>query len=176
LNHNIYIAGAFFNPQQLALIETLEQTLENAGVRYISPRKQHVGGDVGIHDAATACKVFAQNCEDMNSATHVLAVLNWELPADRELHLMQRRKVGNGQEHQDLLTSVTRLSLPDTGTVWEMGYAYATGRPIAAFTTNPHRLNVMLLRCASSLLLGLPDVHAWLADVNYTREWKGKIG
>lgn len=51
----------------------------------------------------------------------------------------------------------------DTGTIWEMGAAYAFHRPVAIYSSNPDRkLNVMLAQGASGFLAGWSKVEAFL--------------
>ena len=135
----VYIAGPFFNPQQVEQVARIENVLESAGVDFFSPRLQHGGGTgvkqpvptVGSRDMAE--RVFRKNFEEIEDCTAMLAVLDYLLPPGDGLALVNG---GNVQRF---------LSLPDTGTIWEMGVAYGQGIPVTGFMVSPQSyMNLML--------------------------------
>ena len=61
----------------------------------------------------------------------------------------------------------------DTGTIWEMGAAYAYNRPVVIYSPNPDRkLNVMLAQGAIGFLAGWEQVSAFLTPVHGRFSWE----
>lgn len=60
----------------------------------------------------------------------------------------------------------------DTGTLWEMGAAYAYGTPLVIYSPNPQRrLNVMLSQSCEGFLAGWEKVEQFLTPKNTTFTW-----
>lgn len=58
---------------------------------------------------------------------------------------------------------LARIDDFDPGTIWEIGFAYAKGIPVYAFTTVPGRgLNLMLAQSCSGFLVEIPSVFRFL--------------
>lgn len=139
----IYLAGPFFNSAQLAFIEQAEEALRASGVSFFSPRLQHADERVEITSDEQAAQVFDMNKREIYDCTHLLAVLDYQLPDDLTLAVFDRpaKRV------------LREVAVPDTGTVWEMGYAHALARPIYALVDQtPHTLNLMLTRCCEGMV------------------------
>jgi nucleoside deoxyribosyltransferase len=134
----IYIASPFFNPEQLAIVQQIEDVLEAAGVDYFSPRKEGVLKP----DASTEERrqVFASNVDNIQSnCTLMIAVTHYALSDKICLAVTENGPVG--QPSNILL----KLNQPDTGTTFEIGAAYAAGIPLVAFHPAPQdKLNIML--------------------------------
>lgn len=58
----------------------------------------------------------------------------------------------------------------DSGTIWEMGYAYALGKPIIAYSDKGYTLNVMLAEAVESLALNEDELDESLKGkkIHYT--------
>ena len=54
----------------------------------------------------------------------------------------------------------------DVGTMWEMGYAYAIGRPVVALSMAQTRMNVMLACGTKGFLEGMDDLRNFLRGHN----------
>ncbi|MEK7093594.1 MAG: nucleoside 2-deoxyribosyltransferase, partial [Patescibacteria group bacterium] len=71
----------------------------------------------------------------------------------------------------------------DTGTIWEMGAAYAYNRPVIIYSPNPDRkLNVMLAQGAKGYLAGWGAIDNFLSPTpertfnwGVAENWKGEI-
>jgi len=78
---------------------------------------------------------------------------------------------------------LARIDDFDPGTIWEVGYAYAMGKAVVAFTTVPDRgLNVMLAQSCVGIIQGMEKVHRFLRaetmpgyDWSVVRVWSGYI-
>jgi hypothetical protein len=75
------------------------------------------------------------------------------------------------------------LNLPDTGTVWEMGFAYAVNMfsrrmDIYGFTTRPRtdKLNLMLTKSCKGVISGLEELTKFLkGEESVAKPWEGHI-
>lgn len=124
----IYLAGPFFNEEQVSTQALLEGMCNEMGWPFFSPRL-----DCFCPPKATKAQqdlTFKMNVDHVKSAPLVLA----------------------------------RIDDFDTGTMWEMGLAYAHGTPVVAYTTMPEGrgLNLMLARGCCGFLQGLGKVHEFL--------------
>jgi nucleoside 2-deoxyribosyltransferase len=73
----------------------------------------------------------------------------------------------------------------DTGTIWEMGAAYAYGKQVVVYSPNPDRkLNVMLAQGAQGFLAGWDEIESFLTppttterDFNWeaVKSWVGEV-
>lgn len=175
-----YLAAPFFNPAQVALVERIEQLFEHNCVELFSPRKHPANTSGKPIDADTAEDIFNGNIEGIQKARGVLAVLDYLLPEPQQLRLVAPATIDDS-EHAGSV-EVFRpasgpLALPDSGTVWEMGHAYAM-MDIVGFTTNPHaRLNLMLTQSCSGVLCGFGRLATWVADkcMGDVPKWTGKL-
>jgi nucleoside deoxyribosyltransferase len=78
---------------------------------------------------------------------------------------------------------LARIDDFDPGTIWEVGYAYALGQPVVAFTTVPDRgLNVMLAQSCVGIIQGMEKVHRFLRaeampgfDWSAVTVWQGEV-
>lgn len=144
----IYLAGPFFNEAQLRLVQEIEEDLTLFKLPFFSPRSQHEEGKPkAILNERTAQDIFQENVNQLQAASAVLAILDYPLPSMFELQLV------------DLLGTHApkSLRLPDTGTVWEMGYALGRGIPVFGFTASPPnkaKLNLMLTQGCAGIIYG----------------------
>lgn len=144
-----YLAAPFFNPPQLEIVQEVEDILSRNGIDFFSPRLQHPEGKpVPITTPESAQAIFQENVKGILSCQLVLAVLDYALPPMRELQVVDR--LGT---HQPI-----PVKIPDTGTVWEMGYAFGNLVPVIGYFARetPKRANIMLLRSCVGLVVGAP--------------------
>ena len=140
----IYLAGPFFNPLQVALLEKIEKICEQAHVSCFSPRKFLVLPPRASWDVRR--EVFVDNLKKIEMSDLVFACLD--------------NPEADGTPRP-----------PDTGTLWEMGYAYAVGRPVVAFLEEGDRMNVMLAQGCAGFLKSFGDVLKFLGG-----KYLGKLG
>lgn len=129
----VYIAAPFFTPEQVEVVESIEQLLEDANIEYFSPRSE--GTLKSMTKEARAAKMgdmFRSNIDHMDWCTHCIAVID------------------------DY----------DTGTVWEMGYLYATRKMIVTYSSNYHGINIMLNESIVGHCLDLAQVHRALLGID----------
>jgi len=87
-------------------------------------------------------EVTKRNIEAIYNSQYMLAQLDYPLmPAERM-----------GIENT-ITWKRTEVSLPDSGTVWEMGYASALGKKVFGYTTTPVvKLNLMLSQTVAGIV------------------------
>lgn len=128
--HQIYLAGPFFTPEQLALVQSLEQMLREQALVVFSPR-------------------LGQNALQMNSLISAKQKVPPELRKavfrDNCVYIDEARLV------------VAVIDDYDTGTVWEAGYAYRAEVPILTVTNRSYGLNLMLAECVIGHCKGLVE-------------------
>lgn len=164
----IYLAGPFFNPVQLEAAQRVRDLCKQYKRDHYAP----VDHGVVLKTPEQAQQIFDENCEALRMANHVLVHLEWLMPAGDELHLVR-----NG------LVAPAPIALPDTGTVWEMGYAASLADDfneplVVAYTVQPApKLNLMLARSAQGYLNGWAEVEEFVRTLEllpHQREFKGK--
>lgn len=186
-----YLAGPFFNQPQIELIAAIELLMVDQCVPCFSPRQQHQRLTVPVEQRSTvdttiktaeqARKVFHCNVDNIDDCTHMLAVVDWLLLDKQEVRQVDvgMGDIMNGDSSVSLISKSGPLNLPDSGTVWEMGYAYSLKIPIILFRTKETKLNVMLTQCAEGVVTGLPSLEKFLnrGDLNFTHApiWKGSV-
>lgn len=173
----IYIAGPFFNPAQAELIGYIENTLRAFAVPFVSPRLQGENKKPGPLSASDAETIFTRNLGDIRRSTHMLAVVDWLMP--------------KGQYVSAVLMDETEadrpigpaLNIPDSGTVWEMGFCLGIRRQhymrLMLYTERKPEegLNLMLTQGCHGVIYGrdqLADAAAGGFDLNHLSRWKGK--
>lgn len=138
---NIYIAGAFFSDEQVARIEKVEQALEaNPFVEsYFSPRQNQLDYlPFGSKEWADA--IFKNDVHNVDWADLVVAV--HDFTGFTELHGVQHHHV-------------------DSGTAWELGYAFAKNKPVILVHNLGGIVNLMLSQ----------SLHAYLTDADLLADY-----
>jgi nucleoside 2-deoxyribosyltransferase len=166
--HRLYLAGPFFNSAQIDLIRDVEDALTLHGVNHFSPRKIGLNSNPATSKPTPeqAEQIFKKDYQEICASTHVLAVVDWALPPGQSVRLCRDDIPGN-----------THLQVPDSGTVWEMGCAYALRVPVILYTANPSKqMNLMLTQSATGVIYGHTMLMQWLAcdmDATILEGWKG---
>lgn len=112
----IYLAGPFFNPPQKDAALHVANLCSLCGCNFFSPL---LAGGGPIKSPEHAAEVYARNCRELNRSAVVLVQLEWLLPESQRVHVIQERSaLGEG-----LMVVSPPLNIPDSGTVWELGYA-----------------------------------------------------
>lgn len=164
----IYLAGPFFNAAQIELIKNVETILEMANIPHFSPRKLGLNSNPSSTKPTPeqAANIFKADYQEICRSTHVLAVVDWALPVGQSIHCC----FDDGRRGPS-------LNIPDSGTVWEMGCAYALRVPVILFTANPSKqMNLMLTQSAKGCIYGLDHLSSWAGgglDPTYLEGWKG---
>lgn len=142
----------------------------------MSPRKVFVCKPDA--DKETREHVFKGNVDSIHRADLVIALLDYELPEGDSLNICERNRLPDYQIG-------AQVSIPDSGTVWEMGHAYASCKPVLGLYLNKEvKLNLMLAECCTWVLDSYDKLEEWLdllADNEYNLNsmggapWSGRI-
>lgn len=167
---NIFIASPLFNPPQIELIKQIESAISAAGHSFYSARL-HSGSDQLSPEDRKNLKawdpVFDSNVKGLNAADMCVAVLEYRQPEGVELGI-RTKKWDMHESDPDVpeWTWVHGVELPDAGTVWEMGYMSAQGKPVVGFHSEkrPEHLNLMLTHGCKGLLLGMDALQRFLTN------------
>ncbi len=126
----IYLAGPFFNDIQESWAMDLALTLRNRGYHIYAPVDEKFDGKTELK----ANDIFTRDIEWLLSSKIVLAQLDYPLEESKVLTILDQNK----WRHRP-------ISFPDSGTVWEMGYAFAKNIPVIGYLRKPSLfLNLML--------------------------------
>ena len=164
----IYLAGPFFNRIQVNHAMRMIALCKENGISYYAPI-EHQEPDFGTPNMV---KIFQDNIIGLLDSSIVLAQLDYPLPANWRL---LAHKIG---------TYPQDVSLPDVGTVWEMGFAFAKGKSIVGYwLTEPvSKVNLMLAKCCIGILSGIINVAKFLTTnkhgaLNWTAviDYKGEM-
>lgn len=186
-----YLAGPFFNQPQIELIAAIELLMVDQCIPCFSPRQQHRDKTkTTIETLEQARKVFSCNVDNIDDCTHMLAVVDWLMPAQQKVCIIgqtQRKpelddrpmiQENSGRAFETVMINPD-LNLPDSGTVWEMGYAYSKEIPIILFRTKESKLNVMLTQCAEGVVTGIHQLERFMnkgiLNWNEAPVWKGAV-
>lgn len=163
-NTQVYIAGPLFNPAQITILEHIELMCEIASTPHFSPRLHSEPYLPPPEDRAKPeawDRMFGMNVNAIEKCGVILAVLNYAMP--------DYMQVGVGThvhefDHQTVMANFKPLYLPDSGTVWEMGYARGTGRIVVGFHPDkkPEHLNLMLTHGTVGMLCGWDALETFL--------------
>jgi nucleoside 2-deoxyribosyltransferase len=187
----IYLAGPFFNPRQIEIVSNVEQALTFYEIPHFSPRKQDDNDAPETSEGLTpekAARIFEKDYVNIKNCTCVIAILDFALPEGKRCTLVDdtywRRPSDSGNLTRRPSDAVAPFSIkvPDTGTVWEMGAAYAMGKPIYAFTQDPsNRLNLMLSQSCQGIIYGWARLNRFIStypengtfNTHALQPWKG---
>lgn len=162
-----YIASPFFNSEQLALVEKIEDTFERANAPFFSPRK------IGVLKPNSGTKdrdaILKGNIDALTGASCVLAVFDYLLPAYQSVQLSSDRQPS------------MPLFIPDSGVVWESAFAFANQIPVVGFVVKAPQLNVMISQTLRGVVTSLVELSQFAQTWNGERfhysilkPWQGK--
>ncbi len=137
----IFLAGPFFNPAACEMLQGLLDHLEGLGHTVFCAMRD---GKLVPKDATEEVrqKFFKLDVDQMFESELVVAMLDYPMPENQALHLVTM-PYSTGPSSG--LVVGPKVELPDAGTVFEMGLAYANGNtPIIGFTSSIKSLNLML--------------------------------
>lgn len=168
----VYIAGPFFNPEQVACVERIEKLLTGLGIEFVSPRLQHKGGGTKIDSSVKAQQAFQINLVGLKVCKTVLAVTDFLLPENHSLRVWEKStKLALGGA-----LIGPEIKIPDSGTVWELGFGYALSKSLIIFTADPSsRLNIMLTQCAKGVIYGWKHLENYFKGEQLLSKWEGSF-
>lgn len=181
----IYYAAPFFNSEEMSVMHHFQHiATPHSHLRVFYPYEASLEDQGNIQDKAARRKVYLKNEQALIHNSELIAWIDRkqlngaqvQLCTHQELRYGGEGWIGNGRE----------LKQPDLGTVWEMGFARARGKTIAAFTLQEEgKLNLMLTESVDIVLHGWDELEVYLAlphamDVQqYIRDkagfWKGDV-
>lgn len=155
----VYIAAPFFSPEQIARVKRVEEALEaNPFVEdYFSPRLNQVE-QLAFGSEAWRTAVFNQDITYVDWSTVIVAVADMSA-GDKEV------------DDYDCWPQHTEIDADaDSGTAFELGYAYATKKPVIVLHETDTTLNLML---SDSLHFYTKNVGS-IEDYNFIKMPKSK--
>lgn len=70
----VYIAGPFFNEEQIRIIESVEHALNQNGIKFFSPRSEGALKEMSREEQqASRSAIFQSNVDNMSVCTHMIA-------------------------------------------------------------------------------------------------------
>lgn len=182
----VFIASPLFNPEQHQILDRIEALLARSDFKFYSARHDSEayvpkGEDKKLPGAWDA--VFNSNLLGLNECNIMIAVLSYALPSG---HKMLLQTPGGNTLGTD---TFKELELPDSGTVWEMGYFLGKGKLVVGFhpEKEANHLNLMLTHGCDALITGWDalgefisgspqDGDKWPARVSTRMESAGPLG
>ena len=160
-NDAIYLGGPFFNEQQESWAIYLAYQLRERGFKVYAPvdEKWEEGSK------KTANEIFIRNLQWMLHSKMMLAQMDYPIEPPNVLALVNTN---------DWLYET--INMPDSGTVWEMGYMYAQGKPVIGYTAKPvSQINLMLSECLDGFCFETPLDVFTVEGINWNliKPWKG---
>jgi len=151
----VYTAGPFFNDVQEAHAFALAQQLRDLGFGVYAPVEEKFReGEPG----RGAVEIFDRNILWMTYSDVCLFQLDYPMTPGCELH------VCDGKEP-------TPISLPDMGTVWELGFAFALKKwravTLIGYYTGPvPKVNLMIAQSLDGIAENITDVFLPSGELN----------
>jgi nucleoside 2-deoxyribosyltransferase len=151
---NAYLAAPFFSAEEIAVCKSIERTVQPfKQTNLFSPRieAEHLQGQ--IHERTVRMQIFQENLLAIEDSAVIFAWID-RIPQDGASLCVA---------HPDRAELIP-VQIPDTGTVFEIGYAKALGKQIHFLTTRsgpPKGVNLMLSEAASIVHTGEYDNGKW---------------
>jgi nucleoside 2-deoxyribosyltransferase len=167
----IYLASPFFNDEARKVCVGLLESMERNGHSVFAPMRD---GIMCPKDAPWKKRkeVFELDCRAIIEANLIVAVLDYPLPITEQIYLHQKTPDGPDK--------LIPISLPDSGTVFEMGIMHAMAtqagdkwKGIVGYSGNPKLgLNLMLEQACQAIVNNFKDL---LIVLNFLEieDWAG---
>ncbi|CQR47431.1 Nucleoside 2-deoxyribosyltransferase [Paraliobacillus sp. PM-2] len=139
-NSNVYLAGGWFNDDQLRRIEEAEFVLSKLGFNVFSPRKQQ-NEHLAFGSKEWRELTFTNDIKHIDWADMVFAIYDEE----------------------------------DAGTMFEIGYAYATNKPIFVYHETDSIVNLMISDSLQAYFKTFQDVLAYNWAMCKHIPYEGKV-
>lgn len=143
----LYLAGPFFDDEQVNRIERIEKALDaNKTVSdYFSPRNSNVNDGAEIGSSQWSKDVFQLDVDEIKKADAVIAIIDY---VDDNV---------------------------DSGTAFEIGYAFAIGKPVVLFHEKEAIVNLMLSNGSKSYLTKVSDVESFDFEKMPEYHYEGEV-
>ncbi len=186
----IYLAGPFFNPVQVCMMQRIESMFESAGFPYYSPRL-HSGSHLLSEEQKRIPEmwdpIFESNVSNLEDCGAVVAVVQYAMPHGQKLAICMEEVDPESPAlwpATHLIPLKKDLEFPDSGTVWELGAIHMLNRirlqgqrditerypestvPVVGFheAAKPEAKNLMLAKGMDNLLIGYGQLSAYLGS------------
>lgn len=143
-----YVAGPFFNSEQDGWLSHIEASLAHLNLPFFSPRLSCKCPPDATKEMRQ--QVISSNCGAIDKSVFMFCLLDYLMPEDQKA-----------------------LPIPDTGTVWEMGYAYAsyelTGIPfiVGVYQNGPPKnVNLMLSETMQGYLSDIKEFEEFVREAS----------
>lgn len=175
----IYLAGPFFNEVQVTELIKIENVFEDRRIQIYSPRLHsgsHRMTPEQRKNRSNWDSVYRSNIDAMHSCDIMLAILDYQLPKGREVHVVDNYDgyTINPITGHEMVDSLIKLQIPDTGTVFEMGYFNALQKPVIGYVSQmPKSMNLMLTHGVHGVVEGAKNLLKFLTPgtPNYPDSW-----
>lgn len=159
------------------MVGQIENALSKTERRYFSPRISVPSLQArtdGLTDEL-AQRIFRVNVDVLNARCNMMvAYFGWELPKDRAIFNVGYRKTDDIPiDHavaNPLMITVGfddqlkgPLNIPDAGTVWEAGHAFASDIPVFGIFGKDQRPNLMLTQSCAATFENVETFETWLS-------------
>ena len=144
----IYLAGPFFNEVQEQHAISLRDSLRANGYIVYAPvsEKWEEGSRISPQE------IFGRNIRWMLQCDYALCQLDYPLLKNQKLGLDTYSVHADTKE---ISVHKTEIDLPDSGTIWEMGFLFAQGKTIIGYyaeTKKKRKLNLMLVNALNGFV------------------------
>ena len=143
----LYLASPFFSQEEIINVDLAEKILRKAGHDVFSPRENKCcDEETGINsrDAVVSCN---EETDSPAWAEKIFAIAK------------------AGIDSCDAVVMLYYSNYSDTGTAWECGYAYASGKPVIVVHITPSATSNLMIHVGSySNIIGLSG----LIDYDFT--------
>lgn len=185
----VYYAAPFFNSEEMSVMHHFQHiATPHPHLRVFYPYEASLEDQGNIQDKGARRKVYLKNEQALIHNSELIAWIDRKQLDGKQVQLCKRVLQDEGGEQlvYEWVGNGRELKQPDLGTVWEMGFARARGKTIAAFTLQEEgKLNLMLTESVDIVLHGWNELETYLAlphsmDVQqYIRDkagfWKGDV-
>lgn len=167
LKPKVFIASPLFNSRQIEIIEDLEGILEENELEYYSARKHSGSEKLSLEEKRkhTAWEpVYRSNETGLDECRIMIAVIDYALPYGQSVQLCRHEESGETAEWD---IPIKKLDLPDSGTIFEVGYHRAQGKLVLSFFPEKKEvshLNIMISHGTDGTILGWDNLETFLAS------------
>lgn len=128
-----------------------------------------------------------EECENLSKAEKIIRDKGLELFSPRE-HEVREGNVGSlswsletftndirGIDSSDLVVALYYGNYSDSGTAWEMGYAFATHKPVIVVHVGETNSNLMIHEGSHTNLIGLDELESYDFNEMTRKRYEGKM-
>lgn len=165
---DIFIASPLFNGFQHQVIDRIEKLCGQKHLQFYSARKDsepYIPHGEAKKDPDAWQPVFTNNEEGLEECTMMISVLNYYLPENESICSVLWSAPQDDEGRRNIV-DVRPVELPDSGTVWEMGYFRALNKIVVGFHPEKRgdHLNLMLTHGCDALVSGWDNLEKFFGQ------------